>query len=166
MPQPPNNRFYAFVKQLAATPGMIRISQRLISPVDRLILRLTGNRYTLSSLLTGATIITLTTIGAKSGQSRTVPLMALEDGDRFILIASNFGQSKHPAWYYNLRAHPEATVTLRGETREYVAKEATPDERERYWAQALSIYPGYATYQARAGERQIPILILQPKPVY
>jgi deazaflavin-dependent oxidoreductase (nitroreductase family) len=164
MPQPLQHRFYTFVKQLAATPGMIHISQRIISPVDRFVLWLTGNRYTLSSLLTGATIITLTTTGAKSGQPRTVPLMALEDGDRLILIASNFGQAKHPAWYYNLRAHPEATVTLRGRASVYVAHEASSDEWDRYWAQAIAAYPGYAAYKVRAGERRIPILVMQPKP--
>lgn len=156
-------RFHTLIKRIAATPAMIRISQRILAPVDRMVLRWTRNRHSLSSLLTGATIITLTTTGAKSGQPRTVPLMALEDGERIILIASNFGQARHPAWYYNLRAHPEATVTLRGQTQLYTAREASTDERDRYWAQAISVYAGYAVYRERAGECQIPILILQPK---
>lgn len=142
---------------------MIRISQRVLAPLDRFVLRLTGHRHSVSSLLTGATIITLTTIGAKSGQPRTAPLMALEDGERLILIASNFGQAKHPAWYYNLRAHPQATVTLRGRSSVYTAHEASPAERERYWAHAVSVYAGYAVYKTRADDRQIPILVLQPQ---
>jgi deazaflavin-dependent oxidoreductase (nitroreductase family) len=90
-------------------------------------------------------------------------LVALEDGEKLVVIASNFGQTKHPAWYYNLRAHPEATVTLRGRTRNYVAHEASASEREQYWQRATSVYAGYATYEVRAGERQIPIFVLEPK---
>lgn len=135
----------------------------MLPSVDRTLLRLTGNRYSLTSLLTGLPIITLTTTGARSGQRRSVPLVALEEGDRLILIASNFGQTRQPAWYYNLRANPEALVTLRGEQRWYVAREATTAERQRYWSQAIALYAGYAAYETRAQNRVIPILVLTPK---
>lgn len=165
MTHSPFHRFHAIVKRIAATPLVTRLAQPVLASVDRVILRLTRNRYSLTGLMIGTTIITLTTVGAKSGQPRTVPLVALEDGEKIIVIASNFGQTNHPSWYYNLRAHPEATVTLRGQTSVYVAHAASSDERDRYWAQAISTYPGYAAYEARAGERRIPIFVLQPKPV-
>jgi deazaflavin-dependent oxidoreductase (nitroreductase family) len=92
-----------------------------------------------------------------------VPLVALEDNETLILIASNFGQARHPAWYYNLRKHPEAAVTLRRQTKTYIAREATADERELYWTKAVEIYAGYAAYKTRARNRQIPIFVLTPK---
>jgi deazaflavin-dependent oxidoreductase (nitroreductase family) len=165
MTHSPIHRFHAIVKRITATPIVTRLAQPVIASVDRVILRLTRNRYSLTGLMMGTTIITLTTVGAKSGQPRSVPLVALEDGEKIVVIASNFGQMKHPAWYYNLRAHPEAALTLRGRTSVYVAHEADPDEQEHYWAQAISVYPGYAAYQVRASERRIPIFVLQPKPV-
>jgi deazaflavin-dependent oxidoreductase (nitroreductase family) len=163
MTHSPIRRFHAIVKRITATPIVTRLAQPVIASVDRVILRLTRNRYSLTGLMMGTTIITLTTIGAKSGQPRTVPLVALEDGEKIIVIASNFGQTKHPAWYYNLRAHPEAIVTLRGQTSVYVAREASAGEWDRYWAQAITVYPGYAAYEVRAGDRRIPIFVLQPK---
>lgn len=62
----------------------------------------------------------LTTTGARTGQPRTLPVLGLPDGDRFVVIASNFGQRHNPAWYHNLRAHPQATVTANGVTHERV----------------------------------------------
>jgi deazaflavin-dependent oxidoreductase (nitroreductase family) len=75
--------------------------------LDRPVLRLSRGRYSLTRLLAGLPVVTVTTIGAKSGQPRSLPLVALPDGEHVILIASNYGQKHHPAWYYNLRAHPE-----------------------------------------------------------
>jgi deazaflavin-dependent oxidoreductase (nitroreductase family) len=165
MTHSPIHRFHTFVKRIAATPIVTQLVRPFIASVDSVILRLTRNRYSLTGLMMGTTIITLTTIGAKSGQPRAVPLVALEDGEKIIVIASNFGRTKHPAWYYNLRAHPEATVTLRGQTRHYVAHEASAREREQYWQRATSLYGGYGAYKERAGAREIPILVLQPAPV-
>ena len=73
--------------------------------------------------MAGLPIVAVTTIGAKSGQPRSFPPVAIPDGGNVILIASNFGQHNHPAWYYNLRAHPEVQLTYEGKTVTYLARE-------------------------------------------
>lgn len=151
------------IQRIAALGPVARVLARVAPHADRFVLRLSQNRYTLTSLIAGLPVIALTTTGARSGQPRTVPLVVLEDGHKLILIASNFGQANHPAWYYNLRAHPVATVQLRGETRPYTAREADGDERERYWRAAVLLYAGYAAYKERAANRRIPVFVLEPQ---
>lgn len=151
------------IQRIAALGPVARVLARVAPKVDRFVLRLSENRYTLTSLMAGLPVIALTTTGARSGQPRTVPLVVIEDGRKLILIASNFGQSHHPAWYYNLRAHPVAVVQLRGETQKYMAREANGDERERYWRAAVSLYAGYAAYKERAANRRIPVFVLEPQ---
>ena len=100
---------------------------------------------------------------AASGQPRSVPLVVITDGDRLILFASNFGQAHYPGWYYNLRAHPQATLTVDGQTREYTAREAVGAERDRLWQEAVNLYAGYAAYQRRIGDkRHVPVMVLTP----
>ncbi len=149
-------------QRIAAFRPVALTAARILPSIDRIVLRLSHNRYTLTSLLLGLPIIALTTTGAKSGQPRTVFLVALEDGQRLILIASNFGQAHHPAWYYNLRADPRATVRLRNQTVRYDAREASGREREQYWQAAVSLYAGYTAYKERASNRQIPVFVLEP----
>lgn len=107
----------------------------------------------------------LTTIGAKSRQPRTTPLLYTADGESIILIASNGGQPRHPSWYYNLRANPEITFLRGGREQTYIAREVAGDERAALWRKAAALYPGYNVYQQRAGQRQIPVILLTPKPV-
>jgi deazaflavin-dependent oxidoreductase (nitroreductase family) len=76
------------------------------------------------------------------------------------LIASNFGGVKHPAWYHNLKANPDATVSMEGDSWHGTARPATPRERDEIWAKALEIYPGLRKYEARAGERHIEAFVL------
>jgi deazaflavin-dependent oxidoreductase (nitroreductase family) len=77
-----------------------------------------------------------------------------------VLIASKGGHPRHPAWYHNLRAHPEAVVEIRGRRERRVAREAEGAEREELWERAVAFYPGYASYQSRAGARRIPVMVL------
>ena len=146
---------------VAAFGPVSRLLSRLLPPADRLLLRLTGGRQTLTGLLSGLPTGTLTTTGARSGLPRTVPIIPTPVDGKWILIASNFGQAHHPAWYHNLKAHPEATLTLDGKSRRYRAREVTGEERARYWARAVRAYPGYAAYAQRAGERKIPVIVLE-----
>jgi len=125
-------------------------------------MRLFGRRASLTRLFTGLEPVWLTTTGAKSGLPRTVPLLGIEEGEKIILIASNWGQDHHPAWYRNVRVHPEVTVSVRGREAVYVAREAQAEEREAYWQKAVAYYPGYAAYQRRVRGRQIPLIILTP----
>jgi deazaflavin-dependent oxidoreductase (nitroreductase family) len=92
-----------------------------------------------------------------------VPLAGIADGARIVLIASNFGQARNPAWYYNLRAEPSATITVQGHPARYRCREATTEEYEDYWARALTLFPGWAKYHERA-TRHIPVLVFTPIP--
>ena len=131
--------------------------------LDRVTLRLSGGQTTMTAILAGLPVATVTTTGAKSGQPRSVPLVVITDGDRLILFASNFGQAHYPGWYYNLRAHPQATLTVDGQTREYTAREAMGAERDRLWQEAVALYAGYAAYQRRIGDkRHVPVMVLTP----
>lgn len=150
------------VQRVAATPLGARVVVPLAPRLDRVVLQASGGRTTAVGLLSGLPVITLTTIGARSRQPRSVPLVAIADGAQFVLIASNFGQKQHPAWYHNLRKNPHAVVTHSNRQRNYLAREAEGEEYDRYWQQAVRLYAGYAAYQERAGGRRIPILVLAP----
>jgi deazaflavin-dependent oxidoreductase (nitroreductase family) len=135
---------------------------RTLHHLDRAVYRLTGGRATFVSWVTGLPIVMLTTTGAKSGRRFTLPLVALPEGDRIIVIASNYGQHRNPSWYYNLRANPRVTVTFGGVTREAVARELEGEERERHYARGIEIYPGWTEYRKRAAHRRIPVVELSP----
>jgi deazaflavin-dependent oxidoreductase (nitroreductase family) len=156
--------WHGLVRRIATTAPGARFFSFTAHHLDRPVLRTSHGRTSLTAILTGLPVLTITTLGAKTGQPRTIPLLSIPDGDGFILIASNFGQSHHPAWYYNLRAHPEAQVLLNGKTAAYCAHETEGDERERCWRRAVDLYPGYAAYATRTGGRRIPVLVLKAKP--
>jgi deazaflavin-dependent oxidoreductase (nitroreductase family) len=140
-----------------------KLTSRLLPRIDRTVLRLSGNRFTVSSVVSHVPVVMLTTTGAKSGLPRTVPLLAFPDGDKVALIASSFGSAKHPAWYLNLRANPQALLAFHGQpARSYVAREASISEREMYWRRAARAYPGYNAYKERTGGREIPVIVLEP----
>jgi len=124
--------------------------------IDKVLLALSKGR-----LSTGpAQTLLLRTRGARSGAPRSVPLAYLSRGDDLILIASKGGHPRHPGWYHNLRAHPDAIVEIRGRRERVVARDAHGAEREELWRRAVEFYPGYAAYQSRAGSRRIPVIVL------
>ena len=133
---------------------------RVLHHVDRPVSRLTGGRQSLTGLLTGLTVAMLTTTGARSGQPRSVPLLGFDADDGFVVIASNYGQSSHPAWYHNLRADPQALLLVDGVTRAVVAELATGERRERLWATAVALYPGWQVYRSRVPDRDIGVFLL------
>jgi deazaflavin-dependent oxidoreductase (nitroreductase family) len=108
----------------------------------------------------GPPMLLLDHTGAKSGQTRTSPLVYVEDGDDVILVASKGGYPKNPAWFHNLRANPETTVQIGAEKRPVRARVATDEERERLWPKAVATYGGYAGYQQRT-DRKIPLVVLE-----
>jgi F420H(2)-dependent quinone reductase len=110
----------------------------------------------------GPSMLLLDHLGAKSGVKRTSPLLYFEDGPNLVIVASKGGNPRHPAWFHNLRASPEATVQVGSDRRPVRARVATPEERRRLWPRAVKAYGGYADYQRRAG-RQIPLVILEPR---
>ena len=105
--------------------------------------------------------VVLTTTGARSGKSRSVPLLYTRDGAAFVLIASNGGSNHHPGWYHNLVANRSATVEIDGMAIACTGREAEGPERERLWVGATASYPGYEAYQKRAS-RPIPVMVLEP----
>ena len=150
----------SFVRSPAGRWFGINVSARIDPP----LLKLTGGRV--SSFMM-APIVNLTVPGRKSGQPRSSALLYFTEGSDVILIASSFGREKHPAWYHNLKAHPEARLEARGQSGTYVAEEVTdPEERERLYALANLLYPGYADYEVRAGAvgRTIPVMRLKEQP--
>lgn len=133
-----------------------------IHRLDKMLLKLTNGKYSGSELM-GWNIIQITTRGAKTGQLRTMPLIAVFDGEKIALIASSFGRQHNPAWYFNLKAHPECDVQRSGQVGKYMARETTGSEYERYWQMAVSLYAGYEKYKQRAAHRHIPVIVLEPK---
>ena len=140
-----------------------KIASSILHPIDKGVLTLTKNRFSLTSILSGIPVVVLTTIGARSGEPRTVPLLGVIKDEKIFLIASNWGQAHHPGWYYNLKANPEAEISIGKNTGPYIARDATDAEREEYWAEAVKMYMGYAEYKKRVSTRKIPMFILTPK---
>lgn len=144
-----------------------------VDPIGRLLIRFAAD---LDPLLHGWTrgrfgaqvpmpFASMTTTGARSGQPRTAAVIYFNDGDDLILIASNYGGSRHPAWYHNLRAHPEAQLRRGTAGGDYVAAEVIDEaERERLFALGNRVYPGFAQYRVRTAQsgRRIPIMRLRP----
>jgi deazaflavin-dependent oxidoreductase (nitroreductase family) len=114
-----------------------------------------GNTF----LDTGLPVIIVTTRGNKSGTLRKTPLMRVEHGGEYALVASMGGAPKNPVWYHNVKADPNA-VTIQDGPEPFDAEvhEATGDERAAWWERAVAAYPPYAEYQTRT-ERQIPVFI-------
>ena len=106
-------------------------------------------------------LVLLTTTGRRSGRARTVPLGSAEDDDgNLLLFASNMGAPTHPDWYRNLVAHPTVTVELPGDTFTGAARTATGDERAALWRDLLAGFPFFADHQNTAGDREIPLVIV------
>jgi deazaflavin-dependent oxidoreductase (nitroreductase family) len=146
----------SFVRSPAGRWFGINVSAR----VDPFLLKVSGGRLSTFQM---APVVNLTVPGRKSGQPRSAALLYFTDGDDVILIASSFGREKHPAWYHNVKAHPEVTLTARGHSGTYVAREVTGAERDRLYGLANLLYPGYSDYEVRAGkvDRTIPVLALR-----
>ncbi len=155
-------RLHAFVQQAAATRAVAWLSARVLHHLDHASHRATHGRTTFSTVVSGLPVVMLTTTGARSGTRRTVPVVGIPDGDRLIVIASNFGQPRYPSWYHNLCAHPRAEVTAEGVTRAYDAHELTGDEWEYWYGRGIELNPGWAAYRDRVRDRRIPVLRLEP----
>jgi deazaflavin-dependent oxidoreductase (nitroreductase family) len=103
----------------------------------------------------------LTTTGRKTGQPRVSPLYFLRDGDRVIVAASKVGAEKNPMWYLNLKADPKVSVQIKREVLDLTARDASEEERAKYWPQLVKMYPTYEDYQSWT-DRTIPIVVCEP----
>ncbi len=127
--------------------------------IDPALMRASGGRLKSTGI---APTVLLTHTGARTGEPRDTPLSYFTQGDDVILIASRGGSRRHPAWYHNVRANPEVELWTRGGGGRYRARAAEGAERERLWELATTYYPGFATYQERAGDRRIPVIVCSP----
>ena|SRR5688572_26214449 len=155
------NAFQKFTHRFLMLQPVSAFLAVILHHIDAVFLRLTKGRHTVTEIV-GLPIIQLTTIGAKTGQPHTMPLVSLIDGEKIALIGSNFGRKHNPGWYYNLITNPKCTVHISGRTREYMARPADGREREKYWQMAVSYYKGYDLYKFRASHRVIPVMVLEP----
>ena len=134
---------------------------KTVHRVDRLLLRVTRGRLSVPGLLTGLPVITLVTIGAKSGDRRESPLLGVPIGDRIAIIGTNFGQRSTPSWWFNLRANPDVEVVYRGTHARARAHEVEGTERAAIWDTARGIYAGYEAYARRITDRPIHVAVLE-----
>jgi deazaflavin-dependent oxidoreductase (nitroreductase family) len=151
------------LRRFAASGPGSWLFARMLDPLDRLTFRATKGKHLFSSLLSALPVAMVTTTGARSGQSRTVPLLAMRTGDGLAIIGSNYGRPKHPAWRHNLRADPEGAVEAEGTRWAFRAVEVDDERRERIWSEALRTYPGFGAYARRCAPRRISVFILEPR---
>ncbi|MGY1617702.1 nitroreductase family deazaflavin-dependent oxidoreductase [Geodermatophilus sp. SYSU D00691] len=170
------NPLHRFMRRTAGTAPVSWVYVRVLHHLDRAVFRVTRGRATFASLVTGLPVVMLTTTGSRSGRPRTVPVLGLPldaplpsagaprraARGRLAVLASNWGQAAHPAWYHNLVAHPEASVTTGGLDWPVRARLTDGDERERLWQLGLAIYPAWQAYARRASGRRIPVFVLDP----
>lgn len=108
----------------------------------------------------GVTTLLLTTTGRRSGEERTTPLIYDRDGEHYMIVASQGGAPKHPAWYLNLSAQPEVHVQVLGDRFKARARTATAAEKPRLWEKMVAVFPPYADYQAKT-QRDIPVVVIE-----
>jgi len=109
----------------------------------------------------GAPMILVHHRGAKTGTERVTPLVYQPYGDAFVVFGSKGGATTHPHWFLNLEANPEVEVEVGTETIPVRARTAVGDEREQIWSKQKELMPGFAEYEKTAGDRQIPVVVLE-----
>jgi deazaflavin-dependent oxidoreductase (nitroreductase family) len=154
------NAFHRMMRSFAATKVGSAVLRPTAHHLDRLITRVTGGRSSFAGIATGVPVVMLTTTGAKSGEPRTVAVYGIPHPDGVALIASNFGGATHPAWYHNLKAHPDITVEVGSETFRAHAEELAGAARARLWSTLIAAWPDLAAFDSKT-ERPIPLLLLR-----
>ncbi|MFF3226579.1 nitroreductase family deazaflavin-dependent oxidoreductase [Nocardia suismassiliense] len=134
--------------------------ERIFAGLNASLYRVSGGK--LGGRLGKAPILLLTTVGRKSGQRRTSPLLYQQDGGRYLIAGSHRGTPTHPDWVLNLRANPEAEVQINSKTIPVTATELAPAERDAAWPGLDAMYPSFADYRSKT-DRTIPIFALVPR---
>ncbi len=134
--------------------------RRVVAPIEAPLMKATRGRVRVSF---SAPVVVLTSIGARSGERREIPLTYFTDGSDVILIGSNFGGSRHPAWYHNLIANPGCELRIGERGGRFVAHEADDADRNRLYDLATKrLNPVFALHEKRSGVRRIPVMRLTP----
>lgn len=151
----------AWLATVIARPGVSRVALAVATAVDRPLMRTSGGRLRLSFVIP---VLLLRCPGARSGVQREVPLLYVADGDAVLLVASNGGRDREPAWAHNLRARARSggavACLVGGAEVVFSVVELEAGARREAWERALRVYPGYATYAARV-TREIAVFRLR-----
>lgn len=137
-----------------------RLGPGAVPKLDQALHRVTGGRLMLSQLLVPT--LYLTTVGAKSGQERLSPLLCMPEGDGWIVVGSNFGRDKHPAWTGNLLKTPEAVVEYEKKTYKVTGDLLQGEDRAAVWIRLAEVWPVYTKYQAEV-DRELRVFRLTPR---
>ncbi len=116
---------------------------------------------TTASLTGPAPVVLLTVRGAKSGKLRYQLVIRVEKDGVYVVVASLGGSDRNPAWFHNIKAHPEVQLQDGTETKTYRAREVVGEEKTPWWDLAVATFPNYGEYQTKT-ERQIPVFVLEP----
>ncbi|MEV4259107.1 nitroreductase/quinone reductase family protein, partial [Spirillospora sp. NPDC049652] len=148
-------------RYVSGAPWFSRVGPKVVPPLDRALHRISGGRILLGQALVPSLL--LTTTGAKSGLRRQVPLACRPEEDgTWLVVGSNFGREKHPAWTGNLLKNPEAEVSFRGRTTPVTAHLLTEAERVEAWPRLIQVWPVYDRYVERV-DRELRIFRLTPR---
>jgi deazaflavin-dependent oxidoreductase (nitroreductase family) len=151
----PSDRFYSRLSHSLGATGL-----RLVGKLNTPVYRLSGGR--IGGKVGGGPVLLLTTTGRKSGQPRTAPILYLADDDRFVVINTNAGNAKTPAWSLNLRANPEAEVEIRRKHFKVRGRLAEGEERADLWRRHMEQYSGWDYYESKL-DRDIGVFVLEPR---
>ncbi|HEX9332799.1 MAG TPA: nitroreductase family deazaflavin-dependent oxidoreductase [Anaerolineales bacterium] len=121
--------------------------------------RLTGGKF--GNQVQGLPVLLLTTIGRRTGKKRITPLGYLEHDGSYVITATNAGFDTHPAWFHNLKSHPQVALQIGDKQLTAIAELADPTLRQQLWAKFVERAPGYGAYEKRT-TREIPIVLLRP----
>jgi deazaflavin-dependent oxidoreductase (nitroreductase family) len=152
----PSDRFYSRLSHSLGATGL-----RWVGKLNAPLYRLSGGR--IGGKVGKAPVLLLTTTGRKSGQKRTAPVVYLQDGERMVVINTNAGNAKVPAWSLNLAADPHAEVEVGKRKIDVVARVAEGEERAELWRKHIDQYAGFDDYDAVL-DREPKVIVLDPAP--
>jgi len=150
----PSDRFYSRLSHSLGAKGL-----RMVGKLNAPVYRLSGGRV--GGKVGGGPVLLLTTTGRKSGQPRTAPVLYLADGDRYVVINTNAGNQKTPAWSLNLKANPDAEVEVGRKRSKVRARIAEGEERTDLWRRHMEQYSGWDYYESKL-DREIAVFVLEP----
>lgn len=145
-----------FFRNALTHPWLVSLLKATVPRMDRFLLKISRGWIN-----TGMqSVALLRTTGARSGATREVPTLCMPWEGGIVLVGSNWGRDRDPAWAFNLRAHPRAHVTYRGYRGDMLATELSGEAREAMWQRLVAFNPQYAVYQSGV-ERRLPVMLLR-----
>jgi F420H(2)-dependent quinone reductase len=149
------NRFYSRIS-MTMPDSWLKATGKLNVPLYRV------SRGRIAGTIGSAPVLLLTAIGRRSGQPRTVPVVYLADGEHQIIVGSNAGNTRTPAWSYNLQANPDAEIEIASKRSRVHARIADGEERAELWRKVNEMYEGFDEYDAKT-DRDIAVFVLEPR---